>query len=74
MKLPPLDGEPFIEKLEQGIEDGEGDYIEANMPRLREGIRLYQERIAKLSQLQYRARVVQDRHEPSAKLRGFGKD
>lgn len=55
MKLPLLDGEPFIKMLEQGIEDGRADYIEANMPRLREIILLYQERIAELSQLQYRA-------------------
>ncbi len=33
-QLGPTDGEAFIAQLEQSIEDGNADFIEANMPRL----------------------------------------
>lgn len=69
IKLPYRDGEPFIAKLEQGVEAGDADFIEANMPQLEKLIALYQDRIHELAQLQYRARLVRERHEPPASKR-----
>jgi len=65
-KLPHLDGEPFIAKLEQGIAEGDPDYIEANLPALERLIGQYQDRIHELAQ---RARIVREQHEPSAEKR-----
>ena len=44
-------------------------FIEANMPALERFIRQYEERVYELVQLQYRARVIRDRHEPPAEKR-----
>lgn len=64
-RLPAFDGEPFIAALEErGIEQADPDYIAANVPRLRRLIAALQERVYELTQLQYRARVVLERHEP----------
>ena len=49
--------------------DEEAEFIEANMPRLECLIGLLQDRAYELAQLQYRARVVRDRHEPAAEKR-----
>ena len=59
----------FIAKLEQAIDEGNADFIEANMPRQEEIIGLLQDRSHELAQMQYRARVVRDRHEPPAEKR-----
>ena len=59
-----LDGERFIAKLEEAVEAGDADYIEANMPRLESLIARLQERSAELTVLQYRARLVREQHEP----------
>ena len=69
VKLPYLDGTPFITRMEQAIEAGDADFVEANMPRLESLIARYQDRIHELAQLQYRARLVRDRHEPPADKR-----
>lgn len=69
-KLPWHDSERFIAKLEQAIDEGNADFIEANIPRLEEIIGLLQDRTYELTQLQYRARAVRDRHEPPAGKRG----
>lgn len=69
-RLPAFDGEPFIAALEEyGIEQADPDYIAANVPRLRRLIAALQERIYELTQLQYRARLVLDRHEPDCETR-----
>ena len=68
-RLPWHNGERFIAKLEQAIDEGNADFIEANMPRLERLIGLLQDRSHELAQLQYRARVVRDRHEPAAEKR-----
>jgi len=65
-RLPIQDAEPFIAKLEQAVQEGDADFIEANMPRLERLIALYQERIHELAQLQYRARTIREQHEPPA--------
>ena len=65
-KLPMHDGEPFIAKLEQAIEDGGAAFVEANMPRLKQLIKKLQDRAYEIAQIQYRARVVRERHEPPA--------
>lgn len=63
------DGEAFIARLEQSIEEGNADHVEANMDRLERLIAQYQDRIYELTSLQYRARLIRDRHEPSAEKR-----
>jgi hypothetical protein len=63
------DGEPFIARLEQAVEAGDADFIEANMPRLERLIGLLQERAHQLAQLQCRARLIRDAHEPPAAKR-----
>ena len=68
-RLPWHDGERFIAKLEQAIEEGNADFVEANMLRLERLIGLLQDRCHELAQLQYRARVVRDQHEPPAQKR-----
>ncbi|MCY2927445.1 MAG: hypothetical protein NT031_18815 [Planctomycetota bacterium] len=69
-RLPAGDGEPFIAALEEhGVEAGDPDYVAANVPKLRRLIGDLQDRIYELSQLQYRARVVLDRHEPDCSTR-----
>lgn len=68
-ELPINDGEPLIACLEQSIEDGDADHVEGNMDRFERLIAQYQHRIAELTDLQYRARLIRDRHEPSAKKR-----
>ncbi len=41
-KLPYLDGEPFIARMEEAIERGDADLVEANMPRVEALISRYQ--------------------------------
>ncbi len=31
-QLPPLDGESFLAKLEEAQDEGDADFVEANMP------------------------------------------
>ena len=64
-----LDGAPFIARMEQAIDAGDADFVEANMPRLESLIARYQDRIHKLAQLQYRARKAKEMHEPPADRR-----
>jgi len=71
-RLPPLDGKPFLAKLEEAQAEGDADHVERNMPRLEQMIGLYQDRAYEIAQLQYRARLVRDRHEPSAEKRSRG--
>ena len=61
-----LDGEPFIAKLEQAQDEGNLDFVTANLPRLEDLIARLQDRQAELAELQYRARCVRDKHEPPA--------
>jgi len=68
-RLPWHDGERFIAKLEETIEEDNADFIEANMPRLEQLIGLLQDRCYELAQMQYRGHAVRDRHEPPAKKR-----
>ena len=68
-KLPMNDGEPLIARLEQSQEDGDADHVEGNMERLERLIAQYQDRVHELTDLQYRARLVRDRHEPPAQRR-----
>ena len=68
-KLPMHDGEPFIARLEQAVEEGDAEFIEANMPRLERSIAKLQDRIYELAKLQQRARLVREQHEPPASKR-----
>ena len=69
-RLPYLDdGEAFIANLERAIEAGDAEHVEQNMPRLECLIGLLQQRTHELARLQYRARLVRDRHEPPAERR-----
>lgn len=73
-RLPMQDGEPFIATLEQyGIEQADPDYVAANVPKLRKLIAALQERIHELTLLQYRARVILDKHEPDCETRRKGR-
>ena len=67
IRLPYKDGEPFIEKLEEAVEAGDADFIEANMKRLEGLIAQYQDRIYELARLQQRAREIREQHEPPAR-------
>jgi len=68
-RLPWHDSERLIAKLEQAIDEGNADFVEANMPRLERLIGLLQDHCHELAKLQYRAPVVRDRHEPPAEKR-----
>ncbi len=57
-KLPYKDGEPFIAKLEEAVEAADADLIEANLPKLREIVRRFQDRSYELAKL----RTVVHRH------------
>ena len=60
----PLRWEPFIVKLEAASERGDADFVAANMTRLEQAIAELMHYQHKLAELQYRARLVRDRHEP----------
>lgn len=68
-RLPQHDGEAFIAKMEEGIDEGNTDFLEANMERLEALSKKLKDRAYEIAQLQYRARVVRDRHEPPAENR-----
>jgi len=68
-KLPFQDGERFIETCEKAVQEGNADFISQNLPMLRKLIGQYQDRAYELAQLQQRARVIVDQHEPSAEER-----
>ncbi len=59
-------GEAFIARCEAESAAGNADFIGANMAKLEALIAHLQKEAYELSQLQYRARVVRDQHEPSA--------
>ena len=63
-RLPYRDGEPLIEALERAQEQGDLDVVTARMPALERLIARLQEHAHELAQLQYRARVIRERHEP----------
>ena len=67
--LPIADGTAFIKTMEQAVAEGNPDFIAANLPKLREYIRMYQDRVHQLSLIQFRARSIIDQHEPSAEDR-----
>ena len=62
-RLPVHDGEPLIAAMERASDEGDVDFIEANMPRLGRLIAQLQDGACELAELQGRARVVRDRHE-----------
>lgn len=68
-KLPMYDGELFLASLERMQEAGDAETVERNMPRLEALIAQYMDRSYELAQLQYRARQIRERHEPSAEKR-----
>jgi hypothetical protein len=68
-QLPIDSGEAFIAQLEQAVMDGDADFIDKNIPSLRQLIARYQDRIFELAKLQQRAREVLEQHEPSAAKR-----
>jgi len=64
--LPSLDdGLPFIEMLEQAVEDGNADLVSAKLPKLIRFIKMYQGRIYQFVKIQFRARSIIDQHEPA---------
>ena len=68
-KLPPNDGAAFIAKLEHAAEKGNTEFVEANLPALENLIARLQDRAHEVADMQYRARLIRDRHEPPAKKR-----
>ena len=64
-RLPINDGEKFIAGLEAALAEGDVDHIERHLPRLERLILQYQNCIYELAQLQYRAMMVRERHEPA---------
>jgi len=64
--LPIADGVAFLKTLEQAVSEGNADMIAANLPKLKEYISMYQERIYQLALAQQRARDILNQHEPSA--------
>jgi hypothetical protein len=69
-ELPMDSGESHLSQLEQSVADGNADTVGANLPALRKLIGQYQDRIIELANLQYRARLILEQHEPSADERG----
>ena len=67
--LPLADGVEFIKMLEKAVADGSPDLVSANMPKLIRYVKMYQDRIYQLSQIQFRARSIIDQHEPTAEDR-----
>ncbi len=63
------DGEPFITRLEEAMDEGNIEFIEANMPELERLIAQYQNRFFELATLQQRAMDIRAKHERSAKTR-----
>jgi len=61
----PLRWKPFIAKLEAASGRGEADFVAANMGRLEAVIAELMDWEYRLADLQYRARSVRERHEPS---------
>ena len=68
-RLPYKDGEPLIRQLEEAFEAGDGDFIDANIDRLRALVARLQDRQYELAQLQYRARTILVKHEPAGDRR-----
>ena len=64
-----LDGEPFIAAMEKAQDEGNLDFVQANMPRLERLIARHQDRAYELAQLQYRARMIREHHEPGSAKR-----
>lgn len=65
-QLPMQDGEPFIRKLEEAQAVGDLEFVGDNLPRLGRLIGLFMARIHELNLLEYRARLIRERHEPAA--------
>ena len=64
-----LNGELFIAAMEKAQDEGNLDFVQANKPRLERLFARYMDRTHELAQLQYRARMIREHHEPSAKMR-----
>lgn len=58
------DGEAFIARMERAQADGDLDFVAANMKALEKLIGRLEDRSFELTQLQYRARMVREKHEP----------
>ena len=63
--LPVLDGVAFLQTCEQMLADGNADYVSLSLPKLKKYVRMYQNRIHQLEEIQSRARSIIKRHEPS---------
>lgn len=63
------DGELFIAKMEQALDEGGIEFVEANMPRLERLIARLQDRQYEVAQIMHRAMMVRERHEPRADRR-----
>ena len=70
--LPIADGTAFIETLEQAVEDGNADLISANLPKLKDYVTMYQNRIFQLAKIQFRACTILEQHEPTFEERMKG--
>lgn len=66
-QLPMHDGEPFIRKLEEAQAAGDLDFVGDNLPQPERLIGLFIDRIHEQNQLEYRARLVRESHEPAAR-------
>ena len=62
--------ELFLTRLEAAQAEGDTDFVATHMPRLERLIACYMDRTRELAQLQYRARMIREHHEPSAEVRG----
>lgn len=61
------DGERFIAALKRASQEGNADFVAANMDRLETLIAQLQDRGYEIAELQGRARVVWDKHEGAAR-------
>jgi len=59
------DGLSLIEALERAQEEGDLDTVSARMPAIERLIARLQERAYELAHLQYRARMIREKHEPA---------
>ncbi len=57
------DHERFTATMDRASEEGNADFVAANMGRLERLIGQLQDQAYELGELQYRARVVRDQHE-----------
>ena len=63
--LPYHDGELFVARMEQALDEGDIEFLEKNMPRLERLIERIGDRQQELAEIAYRAMQVRAKHEPS---------